>query len=426
MQIYLAIFALLVIGGILLALVFIFVANRQNSPTVFNRRLATVISSVMVLAAVVLAEHFVLNGLGDLAEKLRQAPVYVFLAIVLYLVIHEFIARSMPSRDLHSRPRTQTTLTGLEQYEWRHGFVYYRNWIKGLGKLGRAIERVEPTFIKDLFFNVFYHGPFDLVMPKNITHTTVFLFSKKEAVKLQRIRGQRQLVPDIGASKVYLPQTCSTESGKTRGLHLIRRQGGIVEAAFHDHGEWRESQSDSFDMMLLALYENDESEIGDYVYVDIPKYVDLKKHHTAVAEIAIIADREIELFDVWEVSASLDITERPVPLMFRDIDNRKKPMRKPRKIKSNFREVSKMLRGWDVLLDAAFRGQFGNADENLREEIREFLRKVQRILVSEHATSETPLRDSLRTPAGRDCVTWQQESQRNVILTTFTWGKKKS
>jgi hypothetical protein len=423
----LAILGVLFIGGALIIFMAFFIARRANSQTVFIRRLSGTLSTVLGIATTLIAGHIMVYGIRELGETISRAqqPLAIIVAFLLVLLSHELFMRRFGSEIPRVRNQSGSAIAGLEEHERRHGFVYYRNWLGQLGEFGHAIERKGDAFIKELLFNVFCHGPFEIVMPENVTHSTVFLFSNAGAVKFQRIKGVKRSFGDR-VSNVYLPQTCSTALGETKGIHFARYGKHIVDASLHEHGKWIDPKSDdagNFDIMLLAVYKDDDPGIGDYVYVDIPKYIDLKQRARADVEIAMISHRELELFNVWEVSASLDTTERPVPLLFRNINNPKQTARKSTTIKSNFKEVAKMLGGWDIQLDQALAGDLGKTKETSKIEVQHLLQNALSILNDGDRTSGGSFRQFFRASAGRDCLTWRQQNQTNVILTTFIWGE---
>jgi hypothetical protein len=435
---YLAIFGLLLIGGLLLSFSVFYIGAKGNSPSVSKQRFSSLISSVFALAATVFFVEITVKGLPDFVDKITRFPViYVVLGIMFFVVVDVIFSRHLlglyetlsknpfsvvPSPTV--RPDAGLRVEGFEEHDWRRGFIPYRVWIRQLGVFGRVIEQDERAFRNDLLNNAFNNAPFETVMPEAVTLTTLFFFSGKRAVKFQRIRGIKRFLGE----KLYLPQTCSTKSGKVRGLHLVCKEGQIVEIAFHEHGIWIEPPADnsgSFDIMLLALYEDDNPESGDYVYVDIPKYVDPKQRQLATAEIAVMSDKLIEQFDAWEVLPSLNFAVRPVPLEFKKAHSARTRPRTLRQIKVHAKEVAKRFGDWPTLLDKAFAGNFGRIEPGSQEKFEGFLREVQNIIGNQDSAPNTAsLRQCFREPVAVDCVVCTLEERCNLILTTVTWGEQ--
>jgi hypothetical protein len=142
----------------------------------------------------------------------------------------------------------------------------------------------------------------------------------------------------------------------------------------------------------------------------------------ATVEIAIAADRRIDEFCIWEVSASIASTERPVPLMFRRLEN-EPPKRNASDVDKNAQRATKLFDGWDTTLDQAFEGSLGQYNKVTRDQVQDFLRNVKGILGVYDPEPDTKSFHELflgLRPA--DCVISTLKHQRNVILTTFTWG----
>jgi hypothetical protein len=411
------------IWGVSLGMLFFFVAKPEASTSHFHQKLAILIFSVTVTVMVVLLGALpetqkrvneVVGSVGTLTFNIA-GPAAVWAAVFL-ITTHVFATKAGAAFD---EPYTLVPNKTLEQRDRMLGFDYYRTWYANLNAFRRVIEKSELHFIDDLLPKVFYHGPYGLLKPRRVVNSTLFVFSKGRAVKLQRIRGSVRTEGEK-RSRVYLPHTPSTPGGQISCLHFIRGENGITQTACHTHGDWKEAPLNNIDILLVAVYENDELENGDYIYVDVSKYVDLERMDDAVVELAVVSDRLIEEYNVWEVSASLASTEKPVPLMFRNLHSQAS-RRTAAEADRNRERIAKMFDGWGGALDRALAGHLGQATGAAREEVLDFLVKIKDTLADGDADAST-FQHILRKLPAEDCVFSRLPHQRNVILSTFTWG----
>lgn len=419
------IFGCLVAGVSLGILLFFFVARADASTSGFHQNLTMLIFSVTVTVMVVLLGALpetqkrvneVAGNIGALTFNIA-GPAAVWAAVFL-ITTHVFGSKPDAAGE---RRNTLVLNEALERHYRMLGFDYYRTWYANLNAFRHVIEKSELHFIDDLLPKVFYHGPYGLLKPRKVVNSTLFVFSKGRAVKFQRIQGSVRTEGDK-RSRVYLPHTPSTPGGQISCLHFTRGENGINHTACHTHGDWKEAPLNKIDIMLVAVYENDELENGDYVYVDVSKYIDFEQMDEATVELAIVSDRLVEEFNVWEVSASLASTERPVPLMFRNLDSQT-GRRTPAEADKSREQVARMFEGWGKAMDRALSGSFGQPTGVSRDEVLSFLHKVKETLAdgSPEATASS-FQQLLRQLPAEDCVFSRLKHQRNVILSTFAWG----
>lgn len=411
------------IWGVSLGMLFFFVAKREASTSHFHQKLAILIFSVTMTVMVVLLGALpetqkrvneVVGSVGALTVNIA-GPAAVWAAVFL-ITSHVFASKTCAVSD---EPYALVPNKALEQRDRMLGFDYYRTWYANLNAFRRVIEKSELHFIDDLLPKVFYHGPYGLLKPCRVINSTLFVFSKGRAVKLQRIQGSVRTEGEK-RSRVYLPHTPSTPGGQISCLHFIRGENGITQTACHTHGDWKEAPLNNIDILLVAVYENDELENGDYVYVDVSKYVDLERMDDAVVELAVVSDRLIEEYNVWEVSASLASTEKPVPLMFRNLHSQAGG-RTAAEADNNRERIAKMFDGWGRALDHALSGRIGQPTGVSRDEALDFLFKVKTTL-SDGDAETSSFQEVFRKLPAEDCVFSRLPRQRNVILSTFAWG----
>lgn len=419
------IFGCLVASVSLGILLFFFVARADAATGRFHQNLTILIFSVTVTVMVVLLGALpetqkrvneVAGNIGALTFNIA-GPAAVWAAVFL-ITAHVFGAKSNAPADERN---TLVLNEALERHYRMLGFDYYRAWYANLDAFRRVIEKSELHFIDDLLPKVFYHGPYGLLKPRKVINSTLFIFSKGRAVKFQRIQGYVRTEGDK-RSRVYLPHTPSTPAGQISCLHFTRGENGINQTACHTHGDWKEAPLNKIDIMLVAVYENDELENGDYVYVDVSKYIDPERRDDATVELAIVSDRPIEEFNVWEVSASLASTERPVPLMFRNL-NRQPGLRTPAEADRNRGQIARMFEGWGKTLDRALSGSLGQPTGVSRDEALGFLQKVRDTMFDgDNGEGVSSFQQLFSELPAEDCVFSKLEHQQNVILSTFAWG----
>lgn len=398
-----------------------FITKADDAPSAFHQNLAIGIFSVVVTAMVVLLglATFAKDNVSTASGKIGVITFNIAGPPAVWIVVFLITSRAFGAKQRVLADRPAPALTKTLEYHYRMlGFDYYRNWFASLNEFRRVIEKSELHFIDDLLPKVFYHGPFGLIKPTKVTNTTLFFFSHLGAVKFQRIQGMVRAEGDK-RSQVYLPHTSSTQSGHISCVHFVRGANGIYQTAIHSHGEWKIPPLNTIDILMVAIYEDDELDAGDYVYVDVSKYVDLERMDDATVELAIAADKTIDEFNVWEVSTSLESTERPVPLMFKNLDNQYR--RTQSAIEKNIEQVRKMFNGWDSVIDQVMSGHLGRATGVPKDEVQSLLVTAKKILTGATAEDMT-FEQVFRTFNVKDCVVSRLKRQRNVILSTFAWG----
>jgi hypothetical protein len=404
-------------------LLYYFFARTNKFLDAFHQKLAMGLFSVTVTTIVViLGLALPVDVLGQLSGRIGFITFTLAGPPAIWVVVFLITAKVFNSPVLGADLELNFVALGrnLEPHYRRLGWNHYRHWRAELNSYQRVIERSELHFIDDLLPKVFYHGRFDLLKPQRVTNTTLFFFSQKGAVKFQRIQGEAR-IENGKRSEIYLPQTSSTPEGRTTCLHFIRNEDRLAQTGKHTHGEWKIAPFKNIDMLLVAVYENDELEDGDYVYIDVSKYIDLESMDSAALNMMIVSDRCIEEYNVWEVAASLVSTEKPVPLMFRTLDSQAN-RRKSGMIEKNLEQIARLFGGWDVMLDEAANGKLGATVNVSRDEVEELFVKVKSILngfqLSDHPCAFQRL---FERPQATDCVLTKLKHQHNVILSTFTW-----
>ncbi|MDX6385119.1 MAG: hypothetical protein QOK48_2692 [Blastocatellia bacterium] len=405
-------------------LYFFFIARADDIVDPFHQNLTIGAFSIVVTALVVLlglmpktqeAVGHATGTIGIITFNIAGPP--AIWLIVFLITAREFgSVASMPAEQKGSGLNL-----AIEGHYRVLGFNYYRNWLAALSAFRSVVERSELHFIDDLLPKVFYHGPFGLIKPQNVISTTLFVYSKQKAVKFQRIRGSVR-TEDGMRSQVYLTQTASTQGGQVSCLHLIRSGDSLLQTARHAHGEWKLAPVNTIDFLIIAVYDNDDIGVGDYIYVDITKYIDLEQMDDAKVELAIVCDKRIEEFNVWEVSTSLVSTEKPVPLMFRNLQAQTES-RTESEIEKNTDQISNMFDKWGLILDRAMDGKPGQCVGVSSSEVQDFLSEVKGVFAQEESGGlAVSFQELFRKPPATDCVVTKLKQQRNVILTTFSWG----
>lgn len=418
----LAVIANLVLGAVSFGVLTYFLSRRSDSLTLFHEKLATGLFSVMVTTiVVVIGLQLPQEVIGQVSGKVGVITFTLAGPPAIWAMVFVITAKvfGLPIGSAGVDRRVNFLWPDIRAHYKSLGWDYYRDWRAELNSYQRVIEKSESHFINDLLPKVFYHGPHDLLKPKRITNSTVFFFSCKGAVKFQRIQGEA-CSENGRRSEIYLPQTSSTPEGRTTCLHFIHNGNRLAQIGRHTHGEWKVVPFKKIDILLVAVYENDELEDGDYVYVDVSKYVDQGSMDCASLDLAIVSDRRIEEYNVWEVAASLVSGEKPVPLMFHNLDCQVNK-RTAETVKTNLERAGRMLSGWDVVLDQALKGTLGSTTGVSREEIEEVFRKVKNALGDYVANQETATLQEIFNAPVTDCVITRLKQQQNVILSTFTW-----
>jgi len=398
------------------ALLYLLVTRTREPLDAFHEKLAIGIFSVTVTTIVViLGLAFPIEVIGNLTGRIGFVTFTLAGPPAIWVIIFVTTTR------IFSPAHANVDLSPIIKPHYQSlGWNYYRDWVADLNSYRRVIEKSELHFIDDLLPKVFYHGRFELLKPQRVTNTTLFFFSSQGAVKFQRIRAEARS-QNGNRSEIYLPQTSSTPEGRTTSLHFIRNGDRLAQTGRHTHGEWKVAPFKDIDILLVAVYENDELDDGDYVYVDVSKYVDPAFSDSASVDVLIVSDRRLEEYNVWEVTASLTSTEKPVPLMFRNIDSQVNK-RNSGAVEKNLDQIAKLFCGWDVILDQAATGVLGTPVGIRSDDAEEFFLKVRSALGDYCPEDDARTFQGLfHRPRATDCVITRLKHQRNVILSTFTW-----
>jgi len=393
---------------------------RPHLLTAFHERLAIGIFSLTVTTIVViLGLSLPSNVFGELRGQIGFITFTLAGPPAIWVIVFVTTAKVLADPALTASLNPNFRGPNLRGHYKTLGWESYRDWRANLNSYRRVMEKSELHFIDDLLPKVFYHGRFDLLKPESVTNTTLFFFTRKGAVKFQRIQAEAR-TRNGNRSEIYLPQTSSTPQGQTTCLHFIRNENRLAQTGRHTHGEWKVAPFKNVDILLVAIYENDELEDGDYVYVDVSKYIDLELMDDASLELAIVSDRRIEEYNVWEVAASLVSTDKPVPLVFHNVDSQIN-RRSPGAVEKNLHQLAELFGDWDVLLDQAVKGGLGTTVGICNEEVDEFFVKLKSALDVYELGDSCTFQQLLHCPQAADCVITRLKQQQNVILSTFTW-----
>ncbi|HEY5884993.1 MAG TPA: hypothetical protein VIT88_09925 [Pyrinomonadaceae bacterium] len=445
MQLTALIFVVFVAVGSLFSLIYFLLRKADKSATDFQWRLAAGMFSLLVTAVMMAiqlaivsnrpAQDSGMDSTSDVSDnrsqtsptatsldsprsnqdavvgRIRGLAITLYGAPAIYVIVFLITIHHLPNKK--GAAENREAVKSLP-----NGFDLYRNWREGLGQVQRVIDKSEIHFIDDLLPNVFYHGPHNMCKPKSVVNKTVFFFSERGAVKFQRIQGGVRTENGV-RSRVYLPHTTSTATGQVSCLHFVRSGSWIKETASHEHGEWKNPLTDPIDILILAIYKDDDIESGDYIHVDTSKYVDLSHDDKATIKLAIAASRPIEDFQVWQVLAAPENVERPVPLMFRELYHQAE--RSAREIERNYEQIAEMLDGWDALLDEAANGKVGKTTGVSTDQIGAFLLQAKQVLTSDGEDLAT-FRELIRSRTPNDCAIRTLKKEQHAILSTFAWS----
>jgi hypothetical protein len=398
------------------------IADRKPDPS--QLRLITGLFSVVVTCLVVLLGLMpgVQKAVGSASSSTALIAFNVTGPPAIWLVIFSVTTRVFAVADT-----TQSDAMPLSAVLQTHyqslGFRYYRDWFKDLEAFRTVIKPIELHFIDDLLPKVFYHGPYEVTKPADVRISTLFVYAGAHAVKFQRVcaKSRNGMPPSI-----YLPNTVSTGDGTVSACHFFLRNGELTKGGLHSHGVWAESPYKEVDALLIALYENDVVANGDYIYVDVPKYLDPSQHDYGRVDLALVADRRIKSFDVWEVAASIVSAERPVPLMFRDLyEDVSHTIEANSTRPQPTGDIARLFTGWGAALDQVFDGVLAVRGDSSAEatELRAFTCRVRQVI---GANSQRTFQEFLQSPRSTDSVLCQLNRRRNLVLTGVTWSEART
>lgn len=259
------------------------------------------------------------KSLADVAGQRGQIAFSFAGTFAMWLVAYLILVKTLKT-DL---PQTRTHQQWVNEMEKSQRYRNYDDWLIRLGTCARVVERDDWAFINELLPKVFYRGPAAYDRLESPTVSTLFIYDGDKTVKIQRIYSERS---DSGPVYLYDPTSPSNRDGDALSLLLFRRpaDGRIDSIELGQRGRWVRRNGSIIDCLIVAEYTNDPVQEGDFVHIDVAKYIPLRNDPGgATVNLYILADRPIPDGGIqwWELKASADLTRTPLAVIFKRIES---------------------------------------------------------------------------------------------------------
>ncbi|MGD2091878.1 MAG: hypothetical protein PVH61_37240 [Candidatus Aminicenantes bacterium] len=215
----------------------------------------------------------------------------------------------------------------IKNDEESKGWMIHDKWENESGnvyKLFPKEKKNEEEFIKTMLSRVYYHGD-KPNKPEDVSINTLFVnLGRKQKIKFQIIKGEKGGKKSgpvnlyMAAFPSYKPEQISNGHKPVEGHYFIRTKNkkeedyNIIKMDPINHGNWEEVNDKFIDCLIIVIYTED-TENGDWFYVDTPKYV----NDTAKIDLTVIALEKMLIPQAWEMRGSQRIDLSPAPLLFK-------------------------------------------------------------------------------------------------------------
>ncbi|MGD2084575.1 MAG: hypothetical protein PVH61_00175 [Candidatus Aminicenantes bacterium] len=289
--------------------------------------------------------------------------------------------------------------------EKREGWNNYCDWKQYLESIKRDNIQ-EEEFIRTMLSRVYYHGLKGYHKLKDVNLQTLLVYlGKDKRIKFQIIKGKREKEP----TNIYMAALASFKHNPDEVFahYIIRDEEGVLKD-FGPIGKGVKSVPQITDCLIIALY-NEALDRGDWIYVDLPKYVSDIVKNPAEMDLAILSTLPIEEFKIWEMRASRLIYTEPAPLLFREY--------KSSPAKSINKSFIKNLKSWFKFLDINIKQK----ENGVKGKTRDLLMKIIEEIRTHCKDKEISFSDLLEHQKFQNKRSINDKSLTNGIITIFRW-----
>ena len=291
--------------------------------------------------------------------------------------------------------------------EKREGWENYYDWKDYLESI-KSGDIYQEDFIKTMLSRVYYHGLKDYNKLKDVNLQSLFVYlGREKRIKFQIIKGKKEKDP----TDIYMAAIPSfqLDPDKVNAHYIIRNgKGDLVD--YGAMGQRVKSIPKNVDCLIIALY-NEELDRGDWIYVDLPKYVNDIVKNPAKMALSIVSTLPIEEFNIWEMRASRLISAVPAPLIFKKL--RYSPTNS---IDELFMED---IKSWFRFMDI----NIEQKEKEITGKTRDFLMKIIKE-IRQHCDDENINFSTFLTHQKfQNKLSINAKSLKNGVITIFNWKR---
>ncbi len=284
------------------------------------------------------------------------------------------------------------------------GSLTYPQWLKDLGTAASLFNANEEYRLRELLTFGYYRGR-DKIKPTNPEIETLFVYLKGStgqkglSMKFQHVFAHKT---DVSAD-VYVT-VAPTIPGNKPSAVLFLKQGKNITAYTDLETKWITVTTEPVDYLIVALYENDEPDHGDYLVMPSNAYV---AGGGLRMNLGVISERDINdaKTRMWTMRQTKHNKESDVPLLFKRVDTA------PSK---DIRVLSDALGEWFGILDEHLKRS------DLSPKAVEFLSRVRDQLPHRTASPAT-FKSFLNDPRLASTFAYHLDKLRESAIVTFEW-----
>jgi hypothetical protein len=344
------------------------------------------------------------GNIGQLGVRIVGAAALWFVALILFI-------RSAPDDELFKKieqdPITLTRLAALAaDTEARLGWQSYRHWKDSLDGYSIIFSQTERNTLKNLLSNTFYRRE-DIGL-KEAEVNTVFLYFNKYSVKLQRIRGIR----NGGRTEINFSSSPSLPAKPTGSVLLVGEGSPFSISNSYPKREGETSAeilTTKVDCLIVADYDDDIPEDGDYLTVDVKKF---SAEGRARIDLDLVSfERAIKKFNIWNMKPTIVPEEDEIPLSLR-------PIAIEPRLKVDFDKHQ--LATWLTAIDNALSNL---SDPGLKPLPRQRLEKIKQTIREKlRERGEWRFLNLTNGLTSKSQYGFHVDTVENVVLGTFLWS----
>lgn len=244
---------------------------------------------------------------------------------IIVMVVISHLPQSVPKEPSTIKVLSELSSDVERSLDW----IDYGTWRnEKIGHVENIIKKDEVHHLKKFLVTTYYEGDSPKLTKAHIS--TLFIYNKKSVIKLQRISGEKT------TSTIALPfKAYPTKPEAVPTSFLLQNSGTKDEVQLGTifSGEnrtdtptnWASVTSNGeLDCLIIAYYHEDAYPEGDYLLVDVKKYLDTTHLKPAILgkfsqiDLGIISFHgEIDHFNLWEMKNSLTTSSNKIPISFR-------------------------------------------------------------------------------------------------------------
>lgn len=344
--------------------------------------------------------------------------------LVAFLIVQHFY----PPAQIHSGSDRLASLADLEalgaEVDSKDGWESYLQWKTHLKSLQDVVNKDEANPIEEWLNCVYYTGPVSGHSTlDNPTILTMFVYLPStlttNVLAFTRITGVRLKNQDHAGLYFGAKSTLASAVGRANSVLLLKKDN-VLQEIYADGTDpkrknWRDVSEDPIDCLIVKRYEEDIPEHGDWITVDVTKY--LGNGAAKEVFVGIISDRRVD-----DNTLALWMLRRPsisvcssnmgcIPLCFR---------RTKGAVLSDVGALSEALSPWLALLDREVTTPTPTVHGEEANTAREFLNRCLAQIRKETITNCT-FTSLLGQPCFTERRSFHLEEVSNPVVVTFDW-----